>query len=77
MFKNWRQKERIDRIVLKYITKQAEPCSVIGLGNRIGVGRLYKSLVRLRRQGLIASIPGEQIAGGACDQLYFVKEVEK
>jgi hypothetical protein len=33
------------------------------------------SLLRLRQQGLIDSIPGEQIAGGAKRQLYFVKEV--
>lgn len=69
-------KERIDRIVLKYISRHPK-CSLLSLGNRIGVGQLCRSLVRLRRQGLIDSIPGEKIAGGACVQLYFVKEVEK
>jgi DNA-binding PadR family transcriptional regulator len=67
--------ERIDRIVLAYIAKHKEPCDLIGFSRRIGVGRLYSSLKRLRRQGLIDSVAGEQIAGGACNQLYFVKEV--
>ena len=69
-------KERIDRIVLKYIAKHDEPCDLIGLSRRIGVGRLYLSLKRLRKKGLIDSVEGYEIAGGAHQQLYFVKEVQ-
>jgi hypothetical protein len=69
------QKERTDSIVLDYIAKHKEPCDLIGFSRRIGVGRLYSSLKRLRRQGLIDSVEGDAIVGGACNQLYFVKEV--
>ena len=68
-------KERIDRIVLAYIAKHKEPCDLIGLSRRIGVGRLYLSLKRLRKKGLIDSVNGYEIAGSAHQQLYFVKEV--
>ena len=74
MFKKWRQnRENQDQLVLRYI-KENQHSELFPLGNQIGVGRLYSSLVRLRRQGLIDSVEGEQIAGGACRQLYFVKE---
>ena len=76
MFSRWRQKrEQTDNIVFGYIASYNQPCSVLKLDKRIGANRLYKSLVRLRHKGLIDSVPGDAIAGGACEQLYFVKEV--
>lgn len=72
MLKKWRQKRsQNEALVLDYLTINSD---VIPLGQQIGVGTLYSTLIRLRRKGLIHSLPGEAIAGGARRQLYFVKQ---
>jgi predicted transcriptional regulator len=66
-----------DQVILNYIKRHSEPCDVTKIvGSDISLGRLYMSLKRLRRQGLIDSIEGDAIAGGARYQYYFVKEVQ-
>ena len=62
-----------DRLVLEYITNQANPCDVSKI--ELPVNRLYFALKRLRGKGLIDSvINAKTIAGGATLPLYFVKE---
>jgi DNA-binding PadR family transcriptional regulator len=48
---------------------------VTPLVDKIGIGTLYSTLKQLRAKGLIYSLPGEAIAGGARKQYYFAKEV--
>lgn len=75
MFKQWRQKRsQNESLVLDYLTTNSD---VIPLGNQIGIGTLYSTLKRLRRKGLIYSLPGEAIAGGARKQLYFISQLER
>jgi hypothetical protein len=65
------------QIVFNYIRRHNEPCDPTELiGSDMSLHRLAMALKRLRRQGLIDSIPGKPISGGARKQLYFVKEVK-